>query len=223
LIADHAGEFTIPALSVHWWDTKANEAREANLPARTLSFAPGATSAPSNPPVDRAQSAAIPAREEALGPIAAAVQKPDSGSGKKWFWVSVTLAALWAMTLVAWYLSRRQPPRLPAATPDKRDATVADARRRFGDACRRNDARAARSSLQEWLAASNADRRPVSLRAFARDANQPRLTRLLDELDRACYAGGTWEGIALLEALNKLPASQPRNQGSREELEPLYK
>jgi hypothetical protein len=77
--------------------------------------------------------------------------------------------------------------------------------------------------LLEWIGASNADRRPVSLRAFARDANQPRLTRLLDELDRACYAGGAWQGVALLEALNKLPAPQPRIQGSREELEPLYK
>jgi oxygen tolerance protein BatD len=223
LIADRAGEFTIPALSVHWWDTKANEAREANLPARILSFAPGATSASSNPPLATAPGAAMPARGETRGPVAAATQKPDSGSSKQWFWVSVSLAALWAMTLVAWYLSRRQPPRLRAPTQEKRDTRAADARRRFGDACRRNDARAARSSLLEWIGASNADRRPVSLRAFAREADQPRLTRLLDDLDRACYAGGAWEGVALLETLNKLPASQPSNHGSKEQLEPLYK
>ena len=225
LIADRAGEFTIPALSVHWWDTKANEAREANLPARTLLFAPGATPASSNPPLVTAPSAAMPPREETRGPIAAATQKPDSSSSKKWFWVSVGLAALWAMTLIAWYLSLRQPQRLPASTQEKRDITAADARRRFGDACRRNDARAARSSLLEWIGASKANRRPVSLRAFARCADQPRLTRLLDDLDRACYAGGAWEGVALREALNKLPASQPNNHGSREEeeLEPLYK
>jgi hypothetical protein len=223
LIADRAGEFTIPALSVHWWDTKTNEPREANLPARTLSFAPGATYASSNPPLVTAPSAAMPPREETRARIEAATQNPDSGSSKKWFWVSVTLAALWAMSLIAWYLSRRQPRRLPAPTPEKRDATASDARRRFGDACRRNDARAARSSLLEWIAASNADRRPVSLRAFARDAGQPRLTRLLDDLDRACYAGGAWQGMALLEALHKLPASQPSNHGCREELESLYK
>jgi hypothetical protein len=46
---------------------------------------------------------------------------------------------------------------------------------------------------------------------------------LLDDLDRACYAGGTWEGVALLETLNRLPPSQPSNHRSREELEPLYK
>jgi len=161
-----------------------------------------------------APSAAMPAREETGGAIGAATQ---------WFWVSISLAALWAMTLIAWYLSRRQPPRLHAPTQEKRDTTAADARRRFGDACRRNDARAARSSLLEWIGASNADRRPVSLRAFARDADQPHLTRLLDDLDRACYAGGAWEGEALLEALKKLPASRPSDHRSREELEPLYK
>jgi hypothetical protein len=223
LIADRAGEFTIPALSVHWWDTKANEAREVNLPARTLSFAADASSASSSPAFVTAPNAAMPPREETRGPIAATTRKPDSGSGKKWFWVSVNLAALWAMTLIAWYLSRRQPRRLPAPTQEKRDTTAADARRWFGDACLRNDARAARSSLLEWIGASNADRRPVSLRAFARDADQPRLTRLLDDLDRACYAGGAWEGVALREALNKLPTSQPSNHESREELEPLYK
>ena len=222
LIADRAGEFTIPALSVHWWDTKANEAREVNLPARTLLFAPSATSASSSPPLITASSSTMPPKEETREPVAAA-QKLDSGSSKKWLWVSVSLAALWAMTLIAWYLSRRQPPRLPAPTEEKRDTTAADARRRFGDACRRNDARAARSSLLQWIGASNANRRPVSLRAFARDAEQVHLTRLLDNLDRACYAGGAWEGVALLEALNKLPASQPSSHGSREELEPLYK
>jgi hypothetical protein len=127
------------------------------------------------------------------------------------------------MTLIAWYFSRRQPPRLRAPTEEKRNTTAADARRRFGDACRRNDARAARSSLLDWIGASNAERRPVSLRAFARDAGQPHLTRLLDHLDRACYAGGEWEGMELLETLNKLPASQPSSHGSREALEPLYK
>lgn len=227
LIADRAGEFTIPELSVHWWDTTANEAREAKLPARTLSFAPGAptassgaTSASSNAPLV-APSAATPPAGETHGTVGAAPWKLDSGS--RWVWVSACLAALWAMTLIAWYLSRRRPPRLPAATPEKRDITAADARRRFGDACRRNDARAARSSLQEWIGASNADGRPVSLRAFARAAAEPRLTRLLDDLDRACYAGGAWEGGALLEALKELPAPQPRNHESREELQPLYK
>ena len=223
LIADRAGEFTIPALSVHWWDTKSNEAREADLPSRTLSFAPGATSASSNLPLVTGPSAAIPPREMTRGSIAAATQRPESGSSKEWFWVSVSLAALWTMTLIAWYLSRRQPPRLRAPMQEKRDTTAADAWRRFGDACRRNDARAARSSLLEWIGASSADRRPVSLRTFARVADQPRLSRLLDDLDRACYAGGAWEGVALLEALNKLPASQPRNDGPTEELEPLYK
>jgi hypothetical protein len=127
------------------------------------------------------------------------------------------------MTLIGWYLSRRRPPRPPAATPEKRDITAADARRRFGDACRRNDAPAARSSLQEWIGAVSADRRPVSLRAFARAAAEPRLTRLLDDLDRACYAGGAWQGGALLEALKELPAPRTSNHGSSEELEPLYK
>jgi len=110
-----------------------------------------------------------------------------------------------------------------ASTLEKRDSSAADARRRFIDACRRNDARAARVSLLGWIGASTADKEPVSLRSFARQSGQPALTRLLQDLDRACYAGGDWQGAPLLEALNQLPAPRVDGRGPTEELQPLYK
>ena len=62
-----------------------------------------------------------------------------SGSNSKWFWVSIGFAALWALTVFAWYFSRRRPTEASAPAGEKRDSSAADARRRFGDACRRND------------------------------------------------------------------------------------
>lgn len=222
LIADRAGEFTIPALSVHWWDTKTNEARETTLPARTLSFAPGADLPSANPPA-AASSPALTPREQTPASTVTGNQKSDSASNPTWFWVSVGLAVLWVITLVAWYLNRRRPERQPAVIPDQRDATAAEARRRFVDACRRNDARAARASLLQWIGTSNADKRFVNLRSFARTAGQPGLAQLLEDLDRACYAGGKWQGTQLMEALDKLPATRAADRAPREELEPLYK
>jgi len=217
LIADRAGEFMIPALSVHWWDTAANEVREATLPARTLAFAPGATSSsPIPPPATAPNATRAPSATTAN-------QKSASGSSPRWFWATVSLAILWMITLVAWYLSRRRPTMQSASTLEKRDSSAADARRRFIDACRRNDARAARVSLLGWIGASTADKEPVSLRSFARQSGQPALTRLLQDLDRACYAGGDWQGAPLLEALNQLPAPRVDGRGPTEELQPLYK
>lgn len=42
LIADHAGEFVLPAISVVWFDINANEWREAQTPAQTIYVEPQA-------------------------------------------------------------------------------------------------------------------------------------------------------------------------------------
>jgi hypothetical protein len=49
LIADQPGQFTIPELRLTWWDVRANQAREAVLPARTVVVQPGAGSKNVNP------------------------------------------------------------------------------------------------------------------------------------------------------------------------------
>src|SRR5262249_34147591 len=41
LIADRAGDFKLPAVSIQWWDTGANQLRTIGLPARTLKVLPG--------------------------------------------------------------------------------------------------------------------------------------------------------------------------------------
>src|SRR6185437_3987766 len=44
LMADSPGHYTIPALTVSWWDTQNNQPRTATLPARTLTILPAAGS-----------------------------------------------------------------------------------------------------------------------------------------------------------------------------------
>ncbi|MGH8149618.1 MAG: BatD family protein [Steroidobacteraceae bacterium] len=54
-IADRPGHFTIPALKVAWWDTRTDQPREADLPARTLTILPAVGGAqPSQSAVARA-------------------------------------------------------------------------------------------------------------------------------------------------------------------------
>lgn len=219
LIADHAGEFAIPALAVHWWDTQADKARETTLPAKTLSFAPGATVA--NP-----TGALTPALAPTMGRDTV-LQTPDkSGHGlaPTWFWLSVALAALWLITLLAWILSHRRRSGLVTSPAEQTsDRPERDARRRFADACRANDARAARAALLQWISDSGPEKRMVGLRAFARRVGRADLRQMLEELDRACYAGGVWHGAPLLAALDTLPGLPVTDRAPREALEPLYK
>jgi hypothetical protein len=222
LIADQPGQFKVPSLTIHWWDVQNNQPRETTLPERILTILPVAAA----PPTERARVTSAPAAQAP----AATTSTPALGSasgGALWRWVSIALGSLWILTLIVWYLARRradpnqaQPPPLAA---EEHRASISEARRDFHDACRRNDARAARAALIRWIARARPDRSPVGLRAFAKQTKDAELSSLLADLDRACYANGSWSGAQLLAALQDLPLRFPQEHTTSESLAPLYR
>jgi hypothetical protein len=139
LMADSPGRYTIPALTVAWWDTQTNQPRTATLPARTLTIlpAPGAASgaaagiASAGTVVGAAARgkavAATAAPASALAPAqqstsassrsatsASAARTPAAApSPSEWEWISIGLALVWLATLGAWLWSRRSRPISP--------------------------------------------------------------------------------------------------------------
>jgi hypothetical protein len=207
LIASQPGRYQIPPLHLAWWDSVEDRAREAVLPARTLEILPTvAGAAPVAPPTPAPSTSAAGA--EPLGPLAAGAV---SGAASYWPWVSLALSLLWLATLAAWWRSRRTKPQpSPAVVPG-----AADTIRGSGSlkacrlACRDHAAAEARRQLLAWSRATWPADPPTGLNALARLLADPVLSKLLRELDRACYTGGEWNGAALAEALAVLPA-RPR-------------
>lgn len=224
LIADQPGQFKVPSLTIHWWDVQSNQPRETTLPERTLTVLPVAAA----PATENARAASAPATQAALAPSGATTRgRAITAGADLWRWVSLALGILWLITLIAWYLTRRRGDS-PAAKPfrmaaDERRVSIAGARREFHNACRRNDARAARAALLRWIAAARPERRPVSLRAFSKETQDAQLSSLLADLDRAVYANGSWSGGPLLAALHDLPLRFPDDQAPSEALAPLYR
>jgi len=220
LIADRAGDFQIPALKIQWWDTLASQLREIELPARTLHVTPGAGGAVSAPaPTNRPQAATAASSSQSNA-------QKNSGQGVShwpWHWISLILVILWLATLLAWWLSRRRAPKVslptPAAAPVR--PSESQARNRFQSACRINDPVAARRALLEWAQARWPDAPPAGLRALAGRLD-PEVDALLIDLDRACFAGGQWNGSALAQALKRLPVRHER-KADTEELAELYR
>jgi len=222
LIADRAGDFTVPELSLHWWDTTANVEREATLPAHTLSFAPGAPSSiQSSPLVGPAQTLS---RDQPRGDRVPASPKAVSARARQgWFWSSLVLAVLWLGTLIAWYFTRRGSIKPSPVAEDKQSRSSAEARRQFRDACRSDEPRAARASLKEWLRLASSTQQSINLHTFARNTTDPELKNLLVELDRACFSGSPWKGENLLKALQELPEMPAKERRRRDPLVALYK
>ena len=253
LMADSPGHYTIPALTVTWWDTQANQPRIASLPARTLTILPppgavpaGSITAASTPaaanstPAPAASAGPSPAARgrAPMPPVtrgpsplnnspAVAAPKPTAArSSSEWEWLSIGLAAVWIATLGAWLWSRRSrttPVRSGGRSPLNPRSVPADPakeRAAFRAACEANDPRAARAHLLAWAAAVWSAP-PAGINAVAARIGDMTVAGLLRDLDRACYAGGAWQGAPLAAALAELPTAS-KSQRQRDGLAPLY-
>ena len=163
-----------------------------------------------------------------------------------WEWISIGLGIAWLATLGAWLWSRR--PRPPPSTititgagagpgvgtsasgsdsdhggAPAPAAPLAPSRQRaaFRAACEANDARAARTHLLAW-AAARWGATPTGINAVATTIGDAQVAELLRDLDRACYAGGAWQGQPLAAALTDLPAPPDKTARRRDRLAPLY-
>ena len=199
IIASQPGHYELPAVHLNWWDSSQNVQRDATLPARTLEVLPGASgdSSAATTPSNAVPAASSPATTPTL----------LTASRIPWPWISLALFVLWLLTLMAWWRERRLGRRpLPAtsagpapAAPPK-PAAGAAALKAFQKACQDNNAQAAHQQLLAWADGHWPAQAPWGIHALTErlDAN---LTPLLLQLDRACYAGGDWQGAALARAM----------------------
>lgn len=218
-IADRPGHYVLPALTVRWWNTRTQHLQSVTLPAQTLTVIPaaGGSAVGSPPPAARAApAAAAPASAPPPKPSA-----PGSMRISRWQWLAAALALLWAGTVAAWLWSRRRRSRPAPPPPRETRPDAAAERTAFHTACARNDAPAARRHLLGWL--SGAWNVPAtSLNPLLAASREPQLQALLQDLERACYGGGHWTGLALAQALRELPARRESGRAGRDTLPPLY-
>lgn len=204
LIASRPGRYELPELRLSWWDTGADVQREITLSARSLEVLPAAASAgePAPAPTVLAAPAAPPAasnpsKSEPLvaGPLAAP-------SGVPWPWISLALGLLWSGTVAAWWIRARRRTRVVQAVAVTASPSIpaATALKAFREACRNHDARAARLHLLDWARATWPEQPPVGLNALALRLEDRHLAGLIEQLDRACYVGGPWQGEELARA-----------------------
>jgi hypothetical protein len=235
LIADQPGRFTIPELRLSWWDTQTNQTREAILPARTLVVQPApGSSAPTPAPTQTTAGVPVPANRQSTPtlPTGNATETPRPASvstGSRnipWAWISLGLGLLWLVTLVAWLWTKKRSSRTttsPGNAGRTADVHESSARNAFYAACHANNAVAAHNSLLLWANAAWTGPRIPGLNALGKLIGDPATTALLRALDRACYAGGSWNGAALAKALENFPPRERTTNGKPRELAPLYR
>ncbi|MDX1796817.1 MAG: BatD family protein [Hydrogenovibrio sp.] len=93
IVPTQAGQITLPAITLHWWDTATNRVASASLPQRTLTILPSV----------KQQAALTP-----LSPTTPNVSHETSQTSSLWIWQTATgmFAALWLTTLLIFLRSR---------------------------------------------------------------------------------------------------------------------
>ena len=209
-IPSKAGEFTVPALTISWFNTKNQKVEVASLPAVTIQ----ALATGNQPIVTAPPSTQLQQQPESVQPIP--VSTIDS---LFWQGLSGFLTFGWLLTSLMFYRrSRHKPSSDKKLTPK---AAVDEEQKALKIACQQHHPQAAKRALLQWgkqqFAADN-------LTSIARYCSQP----LQDEivlLNQCLYADKptNWNGQALWQAFSKTNTIKKDMAKQDTALEPLYR
>lgn len=191
------GSYTLPSVTIAWWDVTARRLRRDSVPGVALVVVP-----------DPEAVVEFPVAEDS----AAAV--PMATDDRSWLDVARWIGLGVLLVLGGWWGWRRFGSSLAAAcrqaAANRRESETAYFRA-FRAACWANDPAASMRALVAWL--DRRAERPGTLAAFVAQADDPALAAAAAELEGILYGehprGGPWSGNALLRAVsrNRRPGS----------------
>jgi hypothetical protein len=232
IVPSKSGEFTLPEVSVPWWNTATDQLETATLPARTFNVRAAAGSAN---PADILSDADTAPPEQVADTAVVEARTPM-------FWIVATIvfAAAWALTTAAWLRGRQQAAlvatggaaalRMPDRKSAKGDANATNpnadaALRQLKTACDASQLREIRGILLAWGQAASGDSDIRTLEALAHRCHDDELSTLLQALDAALYGTGKVDCRALynrVAALHKQGLDGAKD-ADKYRLPPLYK
>lgn len=220
-----SGRFTLPAISLQWWDTKNNQVQVSQLPERTVEILPAInadnastrSTATSPGMTDNAKSlvndepdAQSSARGNSFfGPYNKFTTELVPTHSSIWPWLSIFFALLWLATMGMWWRSKRHQSYavLETLVSESNQEDPRYARKHFQSACKANDPQIARRRLLEWAAIHWPDDPPAGLDDLACRFVDAKVRDVLAELDQTLYRGENqpWNGNQLASLITKLP------------------
>jgi hypothetical protein len=219
-VATKPGTYTLPAISVHWWNINSNQAETATIPARTIRVLPAAGEGAASP---AAPAPATADHTASATPAAAAAATPSSGQGAgAWPWIAGITTIGWLVTLLVWWRSHRpEGPQQPAAQPPAPSASLKQLER----AVRAGDAPAAKAALLTWAKQQWPDNPPTNLNEIGRRLGGE-AESLIQTLNQALYGqtgDQSWNQPRLYEIIRRTKADKSNKKRQPETaLPPLF-
>ena len=224
IIPARPGEYTLPEISLPWWNTETQALEYAVLPERRVQVTAAAPDAAIDTPVFPAPDMDAQVREQAApetGEISAAPTDASRGISI-WQWLTCILAAAWLATLV-YILKNRN--RSRAESPPTQTENVRETRKALERACRDDDPERAKTALLQWAGVRPQGSPASSLGDLEKQVNE-KLAAEIRNLSRRLYSRSAepWRGEPLRQAfLQEEKASAAQTSAESGKLEPLFR
>ena len=224
MVPTQAGTFTLPAISIPWWNTDSQRWETASLPARTITVLAAKKSSLSadNNPIE----SNIGNSNQANAQEQTASDSLLGNTSKNTIWMPIALVALggWLITLLYLWLKPSQPKTAEETSPltMSSDQTILKTlSKQLLMACKKNDAAAAKQQLQSWLVCYKKDY-PIEgdLSITLNNA----IATLDNHLFNQHGSEKNWDGLALQKAIQALITASSNNKNGLKQspLAPLY-
>jgi len=201
IIPSKAGEYTLPAIEIPWWNTETNAMAIIKLPARSIKVAPAPTIA----------------QEQPLPPVQKLTPHIDDNHYYKL--LTFIFAFAWIVTLIMWWIMAKKPNN--QAVSQEKEEKETDKRiavKKLKQACKNNNAQEAKDALLAWAKLN-------SLGAISLHCAEP-LQAEIQGLNKFLYGNTVenWSGSNLWQAFKAhKPGKARKNRGvDMDGLEPLY-
>ncbi|WP_298447977.1 BatD family protein [uncultured Marinobacter sp.] len=224
LVPVESGKLTLPAVRIPWWDTESDSEKVAVIPAQTLNVDASETT----PAVVDAPTA----DQRSTPPTGVENQSINTGVAAEntfWQWVSLALAGIWVLTMLAWWRTRR----LAASAPANNDFEESESERDVFEQAlsAAKDGRASTPGLfVHWSNLRWPGHDFRSAGDVFRVVSAPELDKELSELQGHLFSrggsgdgnnSGQWDGEQLVAAL-KQARQQKIRSNPESSLPPLY-
>jgi hypothetical protein len=205
------GTYILPAITLHWWDTKNRQFKTSTLPERSLTVNGSAAASHSlATPVAPTQilqpTQVAPIGSALVNPVVdSTAQTPFYKNVYVWMAATIFFSVLWIITLVA--MIRRKNTKLAnsadfSAAEAARQNSLKDALKQLKTACITNNAKLARTAIIQWAQLQWPDTEIRTLLHVKQQIQDDEFSLLLDNLDESLYASSAlWNGKPLLNIL----------------------
>lgn len=187
LIPTQAGNYTLPAINIPWWNTTTNKIETAHLAKRTFTVLPALNN--TNIPITAVKQpvdTSVKASASALVKTA-----PVETASSFWFWLSMFLLIMWLVTFTLWLRYKL------STTPQEKNLSnnsksISSTLKQLKVACSNNDAKETKIALLNWAKLALTEINPINLTDIANQVDES-LKRDIISLNDYLYNPNTTE------------------------------